>query len=194
VSQESSAAASSTIAIGTAKQRPRWALARLLAMLVLVTAPVLALDQISKLYVSSHFQLYATYTLIPDWLDVTYTLNPGAAFSLFANMPATFRESFFMLLSAAAFVVMILLIARRMTTTSTAFACALVLGGTIGNLIDRVVRGRVIDFIYFHHEAFRYPVFNLADAAITTGVALILLFSWLHERAADRVGRTAGRI
>jgi signal peptidase II len=193
VSPESSAA-SSTIAIETAKQRPRWSFGRLMAMLALVTAPVLALDQISKLYVSSHLQLYATYTLIPDWLDITYTLNPGAAFSLFADMPAAFRETFFMLLSAAAFVVMIALIARRMTATSTAFACALVLGGTIGNLIDRVVRGRVIDFIYFHHEAFRYPVFNLADAAITTGVALILLFSWMHERAADRVGQTVGRV
>jgi signal peptidase II len=122
-------------------------------------------------------------------------LNPGAAFSLFADMPAAFRESFFMLLSAGAFVVMTVLIARRSTATNTAFACALVLGGTIGNLIDRVARGRVIDFIYFHHEAFRYPVFNLADAAITTGVVLILLFSWLHERAtAHPQGAVPGRV
>ena len=82
---------------------------------------------------------------------------------------------------------MTVLIARRSTTATMAMACALVLAGTIGNLIDRVVRGRVIDFIYFHHDAFRYPVFNLADAAITTGVAMILLFSWLHERAAKHV-------
>jgi signal peptidase II len=156
------------------------------------TLPVLVLDQLSKLYVSSHFQLFETYTLIPGWLDCTYTLNPGAAFSLFANMPAVFREAFFLGLSAAAVVVMTVLIARRSTTTSTALACALVLAGTIGNLIDRVARGRVIDFIYFHHDAFRYPVFNLADAAITTGVAMILLFSWLHERAASRAPSATG--
>jgi signal peptidase II len=163
-----------------------WIFGRLFAMSGLITLPVLILDQLSKLYVSGHFQLFETYTLIPGWLDCTYTLNPGAAFSLFANMPEAFRKAFFIGLSAAAVIVMTVLIARRSTAASTAFACALVLAGTIGNLIDRVARGRVIDFIYFHHAAFRYPVFNLADAAITTGVAMILLFSWLHERAASR--------
>lgn len=152
----------------------------------MITLPILILDQLSKIYVSSHFRMFEIYPLIPGWLDCTYTLNPGAAFSLFANMPAAFREAFFIGLSAAAVVVMTVLIARRSTTTTMALACALVLSGTIGNLIDRVIRGRVIDFIYFHHDAFRYPVFNLADAAITTGVAMILLLSWLHERAASR--------
>jgi signal peptidase II len=169
-----------------------WSFSRLVAMVGIITLPLLILDQISKLYVSSHFQLFETYPLIPGWLDCTYTLNPGAAFSLFANMPAIFREAFFIGLSAAAVVVMTVLIARRSTATSTAFACALVLAGTIGNLIDRVARGRVIDFIYFHHEAFRYPVFNLADAAITTGVAMILLFSWRHEHNASRASSAVG--
>ncbi|HTT77555.1 MAG TPA: signal peptidase II [Candidatus Binataceae bacterium] len=165
-----------------------WTFGRLLAMVALITVPVLVLDQVSKLYVSSHFRLFETYPLVPGWLDCTYTLNPGAAFSLFATMPAGFREAFFIGLSAAAVVVMTVLIARRSTATSTAFACAVVLAGTIGNLIDRVARGRVIDFIYVHHDAFHYPVFNVADAAITIGVAMILLFSWLHERAAARIG------
>jgi signal peptidase II len=167
--------------------RSAWTFTRLFAMVGLISLPVLILDQLSKLYVSSHFHLFETYPLIPGWLDCTYTLNPGAAFSLFANMPTVFREAFFIGLSTAAVVVMTVLIARRSTTTGTAVACALVLAGTIGNLIDRVARGRVIDFIYFHHDAFRYPVFNLADSAITIGVALILLFSWLHERAARRM-------
>jgi signal peptidase II len=163
-----------------------WSFGRLAAMVGMITLPVLFLDQVSKIYVSTHFRMFEIYPLIRGWLDCTYTLNPGAAFSLFANMPAVFREAFFIGLSAAAVVVMTVLIARRSTTASMALACALVLAGTIGNLIDRIVHGRVIDFIYFHHDAFRYPVFNLADAAITTGVAMILLFSWLHERAANR--------
>ncbi|MGA2409035.1 MAG: signal peptidase II [Candidatus Binataceae bacterium] len=158
-----------------------WAFGRLFAMAALITAPVVVIDQFSKIYVSSHFQIFETRPLIPGWLDCTYTLNPGAAFSLFANMPAAFREAFFIGLSAAAVVVMTVLIARRATHGTTAFACALVLAGTIGNLIDRLGRGRVVDFIYFHHAAFRYPVFNLADAAITCGVALILFFSWRQE-------------
>jgi signal peptidase II len=188
VSSDSVAAPSSpTVAKVNALGSPSaWSFGRLAAMAGMIALPILILDQLSKIYVSTHFRMFEIYLLIPGWLDCTYTLNPGAAFSLFANMPAVFREAFFIGLSAAAVVVMTVLIARRSTTASMALACALVLAGTIGNLIDRVVRGRVIDFIYFHHDAFRYPVFNRADAAITTGVAMILLFSWLHERAANR--------
>jgi signal peptidase II len=149
----------------------------LAVMLAAVTAPVLILDQLSKHLVSTHLQLYRTVPLVPGWLDLTYTLNPGAAFSLFATMPTGFRQAFFIALSLAAIVVLTVLLARRTTTVSSAIAFALILGGTIGNLIDRLARGRVIDFIYFHHKSFSYPVFNLADSAITTGVTLILLFS-----------------
>ena len=150
---------------------------RLWAMLAIVAAPVLAGDQLSKLYVSSHFQLYQTVPVVPGWLDLTYTLNPGAAFSLFATMPAGFRKAFFVLLSVVAIVVLVVLLARRSTLASPSVAFALILGGTIGNLIDRLARGRVVDFIYFHHRSFSYPVFNIADSAITVGVAILLLFA-----------------
>lgn len=150
---------------------------RLWAMLAMVAVPVLAADQLSKLYVSSHFQLYQMVPIVPDWLDLTYTLNPGAAFSLFATMPAVFREVFFIALSVVAIVVLVALLARRLTPISSGFAFALILGGTIGNLIDRLARGRVVDFIYFHHRSFSYPVFNIADSAITIGVAILLLFA-----------------
>jgi signal peptidase II len=121
--------------------------------------------------------LYRTIPIVSDWLDVTFTLNPGAAFSLFATMPARLRHWFFVVLSFGAIVVLLVLLARRTEAWSN-FAFALILGGTIGNLIDRLVRGRVIDFIYFHHESFNYPVFNLADSAITIGVAIILFESF----------------
>jgi len=142
-----------------------------------VTLPVLLLDQLSKHLVNTHMQLYRSIPLIPGWLDLTYTLNPGAAFSLFATMPAAFRRIFFIALSVVAIVVLTVLIVRRATQLSSAFAFALILGGTLGNLYDRLARGVVIDFIYFHHESFSYPVFNLADSAITTGVAIVILFS-----------------
>jgi signal peptidase II len=157
--------------------------ARLAPMLLLVALPVLLLDQVSKHLISSGFQLYQTHPLIPGWLDLTYTLNPGAAFSLFATMPAGFRHLFFVALSIAAIVVLVALLARRTTPMSSAIAFALILGGTIGNLIDRLSRGRVVDFIYFHHRSFNYPVFNLADSAITTGVAIILLLSFFAGSA-----------
>jgi signal peptidase II len=155
----------------------------MLAPLAFVTAPILAFDQWSKLYVRSHFHLYQSRPIVPHWLDLTFTLNPGAAFSLFATMPPGFRSVFFVALSIVATVVLIALMFRRTTTTSYSIAFALILAGTIGNLIDRVARGLVIDFIYFHHASFSYPVFNVADSAITVGVAVILLLSWLEPSA-----------
>ncbi len=149
---------------------------RLLGMLAAVTIPVLLLDQLSKHLASTHLPLYRSVPLLPGWLDLTYTLNPGAAFSLFATMPAGFRQVFFIALSIVAIVVLTVLIARPTTPRASAIAFAMILGGTVGNLIDRLARGRVIDFIYFHHKSFSYPVFNIADSAITIGVAIILLF------------------
>jgi signal peptidase II len=145
----------------------------------LVTAPIVVLDQWSKVYIRSHFHLYQSRPLVGGWLDLTYTLNPGAAFSLFATMPPAFRSIFFIALSIIATGVLIFMMGRKATTMSYSIAYAMILGGTIGNLIDRVARGLVTDFIYFHHASFSYPVFNLADSAITAGVALILLLSWL---------------
>lgn len=165
------------VAAATRQPRPR----PLWRMLPLVTLPVLALDQLSKLYVSSHLLMFQEVAVIRGWLDITYTLNPGAAFSLFATMPPGFRGVFFIALSLIAIVVLIVLLARRSTPVDSAIAFALILGGTIGNLIDRIARGEVIDFIYFHHKSFSYPVFNVADSAITIGVAIILIASLLEH-------------
>jgi signal peptidase II len=159
---------------GGARQQAR---SHLWATLLLVTTPVLAADQLSKVYIRAHFKPYQAVALIPNWLDLTHTMNPGAAFSLLATTPAGLRGTFFVALSAIAIVVLVALLARRSTPLGSGIAYALILGGTIGNLIDRLERGVVTDFIYFHHNSFSYPVFNLADSAITVGVALILIFA-----------------
>jgi signal peptidase II len=163
-----------------------WSFSRLCAMLGSITMPIVGLDQLTKLYIASHLPLYGTRAIIPNWLDLTYTLNPGAAFSLFATMPAAAREVLFMVLSCTAILVLIVLMARRTTTRRACVGFALILGGTIGNLVDRLARGRVVDFIYFHHDSFSYPVFNVADSAITIGVAIILMVSLLSGPAPGR--------
>jgi signal peptidase II len=167
-------------AVGAVEDRPRRT-RRFWVLIALVTMPVLALDQLSKLYISSHFRLYETVPLVPNWLDVTYTLNPGAAFSLFATMPPGFRSVFFIVLSIVAIIVLAVLLTRPGTSLASSISFALILGGTLGNLIDRLARGMVIDFIYFHHDSFSYPVFNVADSAITIGVTIILLFSVIGD-------------
>jgi signal peptidase II len=159
--------------------------ARLGALIGLVTAPTILIDQASKLYIINRFRMYETWPLIRNWLDLTYTLNPGAAFSLFATMPAAFRSVFFIVLSIIAIVVLATLMARRETARLSGIAFALILGGTIGNLIDRMGRGRVVDFIYFHHSWLNYPVFNVADSAITVGVSIFILYSTFSGRPAE---------
>jgi signal peptidase II len=141
---------------------------------------------LSKHFVSRTFELYHVVPIVPGWLDLTYTLNPGAAFSLFATMPSEFRQVFFILLSVVAIIVLGALLARSSTALSSAIAYALILGGTIGNLIDRVTQGRVVDFIYFHHRSFSYPVFNVADSAITIGVIIALLSSFFAGSPSDQ--------
>ena len=150
---------------------------RLGTMLGLVALPVFVLDQLAKLYIVRHLKLFEQIDLIPNWLAITFTLNPGAAFSLFATLPPAMRDLLLDGLAGAAVVVLGVLLARGARPTAISVAFALIMGGAAGNLCDRVARGRVIDFIYVHYYSWSYPVFNLADSAITIGVAIILIHS-----------------
>jgi signal peptidase II len=149
-----------------------------------VTVPVIVLDQASKLYIAAHMHLYETIVLIPNLLDLTYALNPGASFSLFADLPAGLRLPLLSGLSMIAIVVLIVLLLLSERPTLTSVALALILAGAAGNLIDRAVHGQVIDFVRAHYYAYSWPIFNVADSAISIGVALILLGSIVSSRAA----------
>jgi signal peptidase II len=146
-------------------------------MVGLVALPVLVLDQLVKLYIIGHLKLFEQIDLVPHWLAITYTLNSGAAFSLFATLAPAVREIMLDGLAAAAVVVLGVLLVRGARPPIVSAAFALIMGGAAGNLLDRLVRGRVVDFIYVHYYAWSYPVFNIADSAITIGVAIILLHS-----------------
>lgn len=150
---------------------------RFATMLGLVALPVFVLDQLVKLYIVRHFRLFEQIDLVPHWLAITYTLNSGAAFSLFATLPAAVRGLMLDGLAGVAVVVLGVLLARGARPPVVSAAFALVMGGAAGNLLDRLVRGRVVDFIYVHYYSWSYPVFNIADSAITIGVAIILIHS-----------------
>lgn len=140
-----------------------------------ITIPIIVLDQASKMFVQAHMALYESVALIPNYLDITYTLNPGAAFSVFAEAPLWIREAFLISMACAAIIVLAVLIARAERVTINSIAFAFILGGATGNLIDRAIRGgRVIDFVRAHYYDLNYPVFNVADSAITIGVTLII--------------------
>jgi len=162
-----------------------------LALVGLITLPVLILDQASKHLVASRMALYQSISLIPHWLDITYTRNPGAAFSLFVNLPAWLRTYFLFSLSAAAIVALLILLAYTAELNLTAISLALILAGAAGNLIDRARAGEVTDFIDVHYYSHHYPIFNVADCAITIGVALILISSLFAPQTDRRMSAQA---
>src|ERR1022692_22905 len=140
---------------------------RAFAMLVaLITIPLIAVDQLSKIYISNHMMMYESIPIIPNWFDITFTQNPGAAFSMFANFPPVFRTVFLFALSATAIVVLLVMIAQTDEISLISVAFALVLAGASGNLIDRAIRGRAIDFIPVHSSGGSNASGNLIDRAI----------------------------
>jgi signal peptidase II len=169
----------------SAPDRTGGGMGEFLRLLLGITLPVLIIDQLSKLYIATHLALHQDIVLIPNWLDITYTLNPGAAFSLFAAMPAWFRSVFLLGLAAGAIVVLLVLLIRDPRASLTSGALALILAGAIGNLIDSLWRGPVVDFVLMHYYAHDYPVFNVADSAISVGVVLILIASFKSSASAQ---------
>ncbi|HEV2170098.1 MAG TPA: signal peptidase II [Candidatus Binatus sp.] len=159
-----------------------------LFLLGAITIPIILLDQATKLFVQAHMELYESIAIIPNYLDITYTLNPGAAFSMLADAPLWVREAFLLTMAVAAIAVLTVLVVRSERISISSVAFALILGGATGNLMDRALRGRVVDFVRVHYFDLNYPVFNVADSAITIGVTLIIaatLFGHNDERSSD---------
>ncbi len=146
-----------------------------LFLLCAITIPIIVLDQLTKLFVQAHMAVYESIAVIPNYLDITYAQNPGAAFSMLAEAPPWVREAFLLTMACGAIVVLAIFIWRADRVSITSVAFAMILGGAAGNLIDRAVRGRVIDFVRAHYYDLNYPIFNVADSAISIGVALIIL-------------------
>lgn len=142
--------------------------------LLLTSLLVVIFDSLSKWLVQRNLPLYGEADLIPGFLRFTHLENPGAAFSLFADSPGPWAGRLLLLFSVVALVVIGILLWRNSNELNlTSFSLALFLGGTVGNLLDRLLRGSVTDFIDFYVGAHHWPPFNVADSAIVVG-ALIL--------------------
>jgi signal peptidase II len=146
-----------------------------LFLLGAITIPVILLDQATKLFVQAHMALYESIAIVPNYLDITYTLNPGAAFSMLSDAQPWVRTAFLLTMASVAIVVLTVFLMRAERVSINSVGFALILGGATGNLMDRAMRGRVVDFVRVHYYDLNYPVFNVADSAITIGVALLLL-------------------
>ena len=136
---------------------------------------VLVLDQLSKYTIVNTFFLYERVTVIPSFFSLTLAYNTGAAFSFLDNQDGWQRW----FLSSVAVVVSIFLVSwlRRMEKEEGWQACsmALILGGALGNLYDRIMHGYVVDFLLVYYKEWYFPSFNIADVAITVGAAMLIL-------------------
>jgi signal peptidase II len=137
----------------------------------------LLLDQASKLAVDGSMQLFESIPLLP-YFNLTYVHNTGAAFSFLSDAGGWQRWLFAGLAVVMSSIIGLWLVRLKQHETLMAVALALVLGGAIGNLIDRVAYGYVIDFLDVYYQDWHWPAFNIADSAICVGVALMLLESF----------------
>ena len=150
-------------------------------ILTAVSVLVLVLDQATKLYIDRHMEIYDSITVVENFFNITYLRNKGAAFSFLATFH--YRLQFFIFISLVAIAVIITVFRRlRPDQRFAAFSLALIFSGALGNLIDRVRLGEVIDFLDAHWYNHHWPAFNVADSAICVGVFLLAVDMFLEER------------
>lgn len=146
---------------------------------LLTFPPVVVLDQLSKYLAARYIDPFAPVEVLP-FLNLVNVRNVGAAFGLFTSM----GNVFFIVVSLVAIALIAFLMRREKDWTA---ALSLVLAGAVGNLIDRLVFGYVRDFVDLHAGSYHWPAFNVADSALTVGIALLLVGPFLRKRSAKEV-------
>lgn len=143
----------------------------------------ICLDQLSKQWVLSSFQLYESREIIPSFFNLVYVTNSGAAFSMFADVDSPWRHYFFLGFGTLAIIGLTVAWYRLKRENSLyGIALGLISGGAAGNIIDRIRYGSVIDFLDFHFKGYHWPAFNIADSAICVGAGLFLIINIIEVR------------
>jgi len=144
---------------------------------LLIAASVLLIDQITKGLVTKRFLLHESLEVIPGFFNLTYIRNTGGAFGLFAGEVSRLRTSMFLVGSCAAVGVILYLHTKIPPAKSWLEAgLAMTFGGALGNLIDRLCFGEVVDFLDFYLGTLHWPAFNVADSAISVGVGIFCFY------------------
>lgn len=152
----------------------------------LIALGIILLDRATKLVIIQTLRLGQGIPVIPGFFDIVFVLNPGAAFGLLATLSDEVRNPLFILISILAVVLIVFYHTRYLRSHRlVSVALGLVLGGAVGNLIDRLRYGMVVDFLDVHAGPYHWPAFNVADSAISVGVSLMILdmlLDWRRER------------
>lgn len=155
-------------------------------LLTVIATVLIVLDQLVKIYVHTHFQLGESVPVIPNYFNLTYVRNFGAAFGFLSESHPQFRELFFLSIPPIACAI-ILWILRKVEDGDylQIIPLSAIFGGAIGNYIDRLRFRYVIDFLDFHFQNYySWPAFNIADSAIVVGVLVLLIWNRSPEPAA----------
>ena len=150
-----------------------------LPYLLLVIAAIV-LDQLSKTAVLQRFEYAERVNVIPGFFDLTLVYNPGAAFSFLADQGG-WQRYFFLLLAVVICSFLAREIIKDKLGTWGKWGAAMVIGGAVGNVVDRMMHGHVIDFLLFYWQNWFYPAFNIADSFICVGVVLMLIDGFRHK-------------
>lgn len=140
-----------------------------------ITSLVILLDLATKAWILSTMRIYDSFVVVEGFFSITHVRNPGAAFGFLAGAPPLFRQLFFLAVTAAAIALILhYLRSSRIGEPSLVSALALILAGAVGNLIDRIRFGEVVDFLDVYIGSRHWPAFNVADSAITVGAGLLM--------------------
>jgi len=141
----------------------------------LIAFVVLLLDRYTKRVVATHITLHDSITVIQRIFYITHVENRGAAFGIFNDSPSQWKVGLLVLFSVVALVIVSALLWRSShSMTTSAIGLSLILGGALGNLWDRLLSGRVVDFLLVYIGSYQWPAFNVADSAIVVGAGLLV--------------------
>jgi signal peptidase II len=155
----------------------------------LIAFLIVVLDRLAKWAIAAKIPLHDSVQVIPGFFRLTHVQNRGAAFGLFADSPSDWKIAALVLFSVIALIIVLALLWKNShSMTTTGMGLALILGGAVGNLWDRLVSGHVTDFLLFYVGSYQWPAFNVADSAIVLGAGLLvieILFAkpTAHERS-----------
>jgi len=151
-----------------------------------VSAGVIGLDQLSKYIVQQQLTFGKSIAVAP-FFDLVLVFNPGAAFS-FLSTASGWQRQLFIAVAVAASGLIVYLLRKHAADRLFCFALSFILGGAVGNLIDRLYLGAVVDFLHFHIAQYYWPAFNLADSAITCGAGVLIWDSLMRSRVKQQTG------
>lgn len=140
-------------------------------------------DQLSKFAILDSLQYGQRLALIPGWFDLTLVYNTGAAFSFLASAGG-WQRWFFVGIGIGATLFILWMLARHPGQRLFAFALSLIMGGAVGNVIDRLLHGKVVDFLLVYRDPWYWPAFNVADSAITVGAVFLIIDEFRRVRRA----------